>query len=288
MDIRYKLYSYPVLTEHLDDYIDSYFKTNIEVIKDINDLIFKMDISFNNEALENLINEDKIEFVFHIECPYTSYRVIHKTRELSNIKRIPESKLNGKVSICSFIIAKENIPEYKNHNFNSDYENMSFNISRGSILAIAAQVDVNITKEAEELSNVPSIFSILKDDTDNNTGINIEYNNDKIQIWLCNEDFYNYKNISSLPSFIPIIHAMIICPALSHVFECIKQNGIEEYSEYRWFRSIDKNLKKHGKSLTLDLLSEKSSYTLAQELLELPISRAFKSMIDLDNTEEDE
>lgn len=38
--------------------------------------------------------------------------------------------------LYSFIVAKEDIPNYTNSKFNEDYGNMRFNISKGNILGI--------------------------------------------------------------------------------------------------------------------------------------------------------
>ncbi|QXM06731.1 hypothetical protein [Crassaminicella indica] len=61
-------------------------------------------------SLDAILDKDKPEFVFHIECSQTSYRTILKTSQTENVKRIPESKLNGRVSVCTFInSAQENL-----------------------------------------------------------------------------------------------------------------------------------------------------------------------------------
>ena len=214
MDIRYKLYPYPVLSSFSNDYVDCSFISNIQVVRDVRDIIIKMNVIMDNVELQNLIDSNKAEYLFHIECSQTSYRSVLKTCDVENIKRIAESKLNGRVSICSFIVAKENISNYTNSKFNEDYGNMMFNISKGSILGIGGQTNIEITKEMDEISKIPSIFSILRRDVEDNEGMKIEINDEKIKIWLSNEDFYNYKDVCNMPSYIPVIHSMIIMPTL--------------------------------------------------------------------------
>lgn len=288
MDIRYKLYPYPVLSSFSNDYINCSFISEVKVVRDIRDIVFKMNVLIDNTELQNLIDSNKAEYLFHIECSQTSYRSVLKTCDIENIKRIPESKLNGKVSVCSFIVAKENISNYSSSNFNEDYGNMTFKISKGSILGIGGQTNIDITKEIDEMSKIPSIFSILRRAVDDNEGIQIEVNGDKIKIYLSNEDFYNYKNICNMPLYLPVIHSMIIMPALTYVFETLKKNGTDEYESYRWYKSIDKVLEKLGKNLDGDLLENVHTYELSQKLLDLPIKRALSAMISIGVEEEEE
>lgn len=287
MDIRYKLYPYPVLSSFADDYIDCSFISDIKVVRDIRDIVIKMNVLMDNAELQNLIDSNKAEYLFHIECSQTSYRSVLKTCDTENIKRIVESKLNGKVSICSFIVAKENIPNYTNSKFNEDYGNMVFNISKGSILGIGGQTNIDITKEVDEMSKIPSIFSILRRDINDNEGMQIDINGDKIKIWLSNEDFYNYKNICNMTSYLPVLHSMIILPTLLYAFEILKQNGIDEYEGYRWYKSIDRTLKKSELSLDNECLENIPTYQLSQKLLDLPIKRALSSILSIGEEDEE-
>lgn len=287
MDIRYKLYPYPVLSSFSDDYIDCSFISDIKVVRDIRDIVIKMNVIMDNAELQNLIKLNKAEYLFHIECSQTSYRSILKTCDTENIKRISESKLNGKVSICSFIVAKENIPDYKNSKLNKDYGNMVFNISKGSILGIGGQTNIDITKEMDEMSKIPSIFSILRRDVNDNEGMQIDINGDKIKIWLVNEDFYNYKNVCNMPSYLPVLHSMIILPTLLYTFEILKQNGTDEYESYRWYKSIDRTLKKSELSLDNEYLDNIPTYQLSQKLLDLPIKRALSAMVSIGEEDEE-
>lgn len=286
MDIRYKLFPYPVLSDFSDDYISSGFISEVRAARDVNEVVFYINALIDNDELINLINEELAEFVFHIECSQTSYRSILCSKENENILRIPESKLSGKVTVCSFIVAKENINDFTNKWFNKDYEGMLFNIEKGNILAIGGQTDVNIIKELEELSKIPSIFSILRRDTNDNIGMEIEIEGEKIRLWLPNEEFYSYQLLVKHPDIQPSIHAMMVFPALIYTFEKLRNEGIEEYENLRWFKSIEWVLKKSDIILNKDTLELKTSYELAQKLLNLPINRALKALVNIEEDDE--
>ncbi|KLU64847.1 hypothetical protein DEAC_c31750 [Desulfosporosinus acididurans] len=288
MDIRYKYFPYPVLSTFSDDYLNSGFISEIKVIKDINDIILSLKVLLDDSAMLSLISQNKAEYVFHIECSQTSYRSIVKTSETESIKRIAESKLNGRVSICTFIVAKEDLDRFRSNSFNEDYGNLSFHIKRGGILAIANQVNLDITKETNDLSKIPSVFTVLRRDSEDDLGMQIEIDGNKIKLFLCNEEFYNYKNVAAVPNFQPLLHAALILPALIYTFETLRHSGTEEYEMYHWFKAIEKALLKSNLEFNQDTLENRPSYELAQKLLASPISRGLKSILTFGMEEEEE
>ncbi|MGH4139481.1 hypothetical protein [Clostridium sp.] len=288
MDIRNKLYPYPVLSVFSDDYVGDGYIAEVKAVRDIKDIIFHLNLLMDNEELQKLIDEDMAEYIFHIECSQTSYRTVLRTKEIENIKRIPESKLNGRVAVCSFIVAKVRLENYTNSKFNPDYGNTPFNIDRGSILAIGGQTNIEITKETEELSKIPSIFSVLRRDTDDNIGMQVEIDGDKIKLWLSNEEFYNYRSASNMPMLQAILHSALILPALIYTFETVKNAGIEEYDSYRWFKAIERILKKSKIDFNTETLENIPSYEIAQKLLDLPINRALSSLLQIGTEDEEE
>ena len=80
MNIEYRLYPYPVLTYFSDDYVNSSFTSNLKVGRKGDEIIFHLTANTDDEKLLKLIEEEYAEFVFHIECPSTSYRTIIKSK----------------------------------------------------------------------------------------------------------------------------------------------------------------------------------------------------------------
>ena len=171
MNIEYRLYPYPVLTYFSDDYVNSSFTSNLKVGRKGEEIIFHLTANTDDEKLLKLIKEEYAEFVFHIECPSTSYRTIVKSKlGFENIS-IHESLLNNRINICFFIIAKTQIDNYTNKNFNADYQDILFNLEKANILAIAKPFNIEIEKEKDDLVQMPSIFLILKKNSENKSGM---------------------------------------------------------------------------------------------------------------------
>lgn len=288
MDIRHKLYPYPVLSEMGDDYVDSFFRLeDIKAEKGIREIILKIKLSLSNTEIQKLIDENKAEYVIHIECSVTCYRTIIRSDDTDIQKKIMEHRLNGKVSICAFIVAKTEISNYSNSKFNEDYGNITFDIHKGNILAIGGQANIEIIKEIEEMGKIPSVFTICRCAEDSDESMKIDIDGEKISITLNNESFQNYKILVNMPMMLPVFHSMIIVPALIYTLDTLKSEGIEDFEEQRWFKSINKALKQHNCELSSKTLEKMSSYELALKLLDNPLDKALKVIVSYDDTAEE-
>ena len=288
MDIRHRLYPYPVLSDTTDDYVDSSYSMDLEVTKGIRELCFKISLKLENKQIQQMIYEGLAEYVIHIECSYTAYRTVIKTDNTIIEKSIPDHKLNGTVAVCAFIVAKTSLPAYYNSCFNEDYDGMSFHLHRGNIIAIGGQTNIKVIKEVEELSKIPSIFTICRNAEDIDDSMKIEITGEKIVIVLCNKSFGNYKMLTEMPQMLPVLHSMLIVPTLIFTFERLKSEGTNEYEDLRWYKSIERALKKHNLTLDAELLENTPSFELAQKSLDLPIDRALDALAIQDIADEEE
>lgn len=287
MNIEHRLYPYPVLTYFSDDYLNSSFSSGLKVNRKNDDIIFNLTANTDDEKLLELIEQDYAEFLFHIECPSTAYRTIIVSRAGEENVSIPESMLNHKVNVCFFIVAKREIKNYKNKNFNEDYENIAFNIEKANILAIAKQFNIEIEKEKDDLVQMPSIFLILKKNSRNKSGMEIDMLNDRIGISLYKTEYEQYSALSK-GIFQPLLHSSIIFPTLIYVLENLKTSNLEDYEDYNWFKTIKKVLADMNIELNKDTLEREFSYDLAQKIINFPISRSFRAMMELELNDEEE
>jgi hypothetical protein len=205
---------------------------------------------------------------------------------MENIISIEEKYLNGRLDVCCFLIARKSFEGYINNNFNDDYDRRSFNIKKGNILAFYNLPKIEFTKNTDELSSVSSIFSILRREDVEKKGITIELDGDKIKIWLGNEEFYKYRDNARNALFQPVLHAILILPALIYAFDVLAKDGIEEYAQNRWFKALSKVLEASGITLTAETIDDYGSFELSQKILNFPVNRALQNMNS--DTDEDE
>lgn len=279
MDLKHKLFPYPVLATYMDDYKDNTFESSASINRIAKEIEFELKCKVNNKGLCELIDQEKASYVFHIECAPTSYRQVVTTKENCVYHKIEAGKLVGKVQICTFIVAIQDIETYQNDDFADDYEGTLFTIEKGNILAIGDQFNVIVDKEKDELGKIPSVFSILRKINPNEKELSVDIDNSKVKIWLPEKEYYNYQRIANVPALQPSLHGMIVLPVLVHIFEQMKQGGIEDYEEHRWFKSIKKSLGMHDIELNAESIQRECSIKLAQLVLEMPVARALDGLV---------
>lgn len=217
MDIRYKLYPYPVLSNYSDDYINSSFDSAIEVRREGYNIVISVVSEIKDPELEALIKEGKAAFVYHLECAQTGYRTVISTANTDKLVSISEDKVCGRLQICPFIVACADIPDYVNSCFNEDYRGYKFQIEAGCVMAVGKQVNCDIDKERNDLVSAKSIFVVTKNADTTATEMEVDIGQNKIVIKLPENDYVHFKNMSKVPTVQQNLNALIIIPALIYV-----------------------------------------------------------------------
>lgn len=291
MNITNRLFAYPVLSDEKNDYKESIFNVEYEqIMQGVNSVKLTFDIAMNCHELENLIINGQAEYIIHLECSTTAYReVLHSvSKHIEHV--IPIGRINGTLEAVAFIVLKKHVTKFVCTDWVSDYDGMSFDLFQGSILAYQNLISLDITKDYEEFTNADSIFSVYKRITDDDKPAEIMLDSPKIRIGLSSHDYDIYAVYSVKTEIQSIFHVMLILPVLVYVFEELKQDdGEETYHNKEWFLALEKSYAKRGINFMDEVLnSEKTSYQLAQEAMELPISQALNQIpIFYNNAEED-
>ena len=221
----------------------------------------------------------------HIESPETSYRLVKGTKENILTVDLKDENLLGKTSLCPFIVAKKDIEDFTSLDLNSDYQGVLFSFQKGSIIAIGDQFDFKVDKEKEDLSSVPSIFTIYKKETVEDMPMEIELCSNKIRIGLNIPDYENYNvNVRNMPD---IVNSFIIFPALVYTFEQLK-TGFDDFKEYRWFQAIEKIFKKYSLVFSQEMFDKVTSIELSQKIMSMPIKKALHRINQIDTVGEEE
>lgn len=292
MNITKRLYAYPVLSEEKDDYNNSVFDISLNYrMQSVSELNFDFDIKMNNEELQHLLTSGKAEFVIHMECSTTAFRTtLHTIAEQISFS-VPVGRLNGKIEVTALIIAKEKITNFTSKDWNEDFDSISFEFLKGTILGYKNLPTLDIVKNFEELSNASSIFMVYKRLTTEPKPMDVNIDSAQIKIGLGTQEYELYSRFCKKVQFQPILNSMIVLPALVYVFEELKQeNGIESNEGKAWFLSLNKAYEKRGIDFIDEIQSEeKTSVQLAQEAMEIPLSEALVMLSELfDNVEEEE
>lgn len=270
MRIKAKLYPYPVLATFNNDYVGSSFDIMIEEKMTDKEIILSMKPSLEDEGLANLIETGDAEFVMHIESSLTSFRRAVAVPPEGCEVTISANQIEEIINLCPFIIATRDVYDYSNNKFNNDYNGASFDFDKGNIIAIGIEKIIRIEKEDDDLANVPSIFSVTEIKDKKIDEIVMDYSGNKIGIRLPSKVYRKFVTQNSQnPNAQPVLHAMLIIPALIQALEEVKHSGDDYYlyEDRRWFRAIQKASKKDGTELNQESITNIDTYNMAQMLM---------------------
>lgn len=280
MEIRCKLYPYPVLAYYSDDYKEGGFETIIDLCKDGYNVRLDFLSTLTNDGLKKLLQDGKAQYAYHLECAQTGYRHIVLTDKVAESCTLSNKVVCGKLQICPFIVATEDINQYSNEGFHDDYGGIPFDIEAGCVLAVGKQVNADIIKDMEDLANTPSVFSIVRNADVTVTQMLVDMYCKKIVVKFPLNDYYSYKQLSKAPQAQSILNSLTIIPSLTYVLEELKGKTVEdreEFDEYGWYRTIKKALiTKFDCDIESDAFNQENMLSLAQKLINDPLTDAFK------------
>lgn len=292
MNISKRLYTYPVLSEETTDYVGKEFGVTMKYeMSTVSDIEFDFEFELNSEYLQELIKNKEAEFMIHAECSSTAYRNAFRSPNKRICFEIPLQLVNGTIELVAFIVAKKNIKKYSSKEWCDDFDGLSFDLEKGSILAYRNLENIEVTKDYEDFTDSNSIVSIVKKFSDKPIPSDVNLESNRIKIGLYEKDYDEYsKKVKHNPETIPVLNTMIILPALVYAFDELKyEENIEKYSGRNWFISLEKAFEKRGKKFKEELLDEdKTGYSLAQEVMELPLGKSLSQLKILLDGEEDQ
>lgn len=279
MEIKYKLYPYPVLSSFTNDYQAGKFEVAIDVVRDGYNLRIDFLATLTSQGLTECIKSGNAKYVYHLECAQTGFRTVVQTDKVSEVYTLLSKSINGKLQICPFVVATNDLMGYSSADFHEDYQGISFDIEAGCVMAVGKMVTVDISKDIDDLANTPSIFSITKNPDDNCKEMLVDMSQRKIIIKLPLNDYYSYKAVSTTPQAQPILNALTVIPALVYVLEELRALPVIERSDYSdslWYKVLSKALlTQFDCDIENESFNSQNFLSLAQKLVNNPGSDAF-------------
>jgi len=283
MEIRNRLFPYPVLCGETDDYNENVeFVIEPSMIENTYDVLFDYEFGLKCDALETLLRKGLAQFVLHIECSTTAFRIALKS-EVPHIEyRLPKSKVNGEVQLVAMIVAITDIPHYESKDLNEDYIGENIDIKKGDILAFQNIPSVFISKKSEELANNESFFSVIKRaglDPDEVKPLTFNLHNDRIQIIV---DEKTYEAFIRFQHSRSIAMALLILPTLTYMVTEVSNNP-DSYFQFQWFQKMTKFYQSQGKDFIEDIIrKDDNPVNIAQEMIDDPVSKAYRELYALE------
>ena len=289
MQIKNKYYPYPVVAVGNDSYEDTTFTSDADYAMEAHYVKLILCAETNNQMLNDMIKKGSVKYAHHIECQQTCFRRLVLTDEQNYEEIIHESLLNGVVQVCTFLMANEDLVGYANPNFSKDYRGFKFNLDTGCVMAIGSQINITINKDKEDLSRTSSIFSIRRDHDPSHTELQVSTTGAKIVVLIPEKTCNQYLNLSNQAMFVPVLHSMVIMPALMQVLselkEAAQQNTLYNYEDLRWFRGLKKTAERLQIKFDQEALSQVNAFKVAQQFLDTPVVKALSNICSGDGEE---
>lgn len=94
MEIKYKLYPYPVLSSYSNDYGNGAFDVAIDIVRDGYDLRIDFLATLTCQSLQDCIKQGVAKYVYHLECAQTGFRTVVQEVERCTITllQLPEKQ----------------------------------------------------------------------------------------------------------------------------------------------------------------------------------------------------
>lgn len=238
--------SYPIIQEDNIDFKTKIFTANITMVESRTNArmaVFHVDCSLTNQYIKDLINKGKAKIYVHCECPVTSFRINYPISKLSDDIIVPSAFIMKSLELNVFICLEEDIDNYNSPDFSDEFEGFIFNLKKGQIIGKSHTFIADIVKSGSDFQNWPSVITIMRATDNEDTKLNVQYDDDKIIIYLNAENYDIYSNFSSKEIKNTLIR-LVVFPAIIEVLCGVKsEEDSELYTEKNWYKVVETQLK---------------------------------------------
>lgn len=265
----HKTFPYPVLRPGSDDYEESEFQGDVDIVirkteeEGENVADFRFQCVTSSEDLSAFIKEGKAFYVAVVSCRSTYLRISEQSSNSDFALSIPATHIRDEVKIDFFIVAADDIEDFSPQDLNSEYEGQSFSLSPGNVLA---QDEPRIFYfDRELIKPVSSVFDIVVNDELEDGIWHLDLNSDRVKIVVSRvtKESLDFARASKehRATLINSIYFAAVLYCISSM-----QSYPDDYSSYRWSDIFRKQAFNQG----LDI-DNQESYRLAQALLKRPL-----------------
>lgn len=269
MKLSQRSFPHPVVG-NADDVVDAAFQAAISVYNDRVNYYICVKVQCSSNTISKLVKKGDAAYVLHVECGNTLYRSATEFTQDEREFMIPGEYLNSTVEVNVVAQAKKDIAKYKVDQAHADYGDATFSVSAGDILAVSEGFTFDADINFDTLRSMSSIMQIREHDDPGDLPMEVDLSDEKITIYLSHLDFENYKIIRAHSALSASLIATLVLPALVEALTVLKGDH-SDVEDTRWCRCLKRRIEHAGLSL------EAHPLRLAQDLLELPIRRAFTS-----------
>lgn len=273
-------YPWPVLGD--GDAVAGVFTPDAKINLGVDNIIIRGIFNLDNKTIQELIGNVKAKYTIQITCVATHFRRCYLFENNQFEITIPAQDLRGIVFLNYFVIAADDILDYKNETAHSDYENLTFRIMPGDILADGGTDKFEAKKRYAGSKNVSDFLEVIRE-PDISYPMTVNPAREKIIISLSSIDYDKLAKFSASKNkkVNSIIQSGLAFPAIIIAM----QNAFEEqndYQQFMWFNVLRERSEKAHIEWNKDNI-----YRIAQAVLEMPVERMLSGLEEISNQSED-
>jgi hypothetical protein len=270
--MKYNNRNFPHPVLGVSDDVNAEFSAELTYKSDRENITLTPTFKLTDDSILTLIGNGTAYFLTQIYCSGTMFREVFKAKSpLAESIQIPSYKLKGDVEVHFFVCAANSIVNFFSKNFNPEYLKSKFILDPCDILAYGGKAKFVANKTPEELRSISSLIRIKNSQKSDHPMWN-EYEGEKIEIVLCDEDYNNYQMVLKNRVFNTLLHSSIVLPALVDALYFIDTPEAKDLIDKRWFKAL-KDQKTRSKT--------PDCFKIAQNILEQPNERTFGTLLTL-------
>lgn len=248
-------YPYPVLRNKPIDYKASTFSTEIKKTDKANGYILDVDYKANNQPIKELLEQRKVAYALQLQCISTWYRRLEVSDTEKQTIFIPSNLVHERVDMCPCIIALEDIKDFKNDDFVEEFQNISFSLNKGEVVAIGERKKFDAVYKTDIIKKGDPIVHFFNDDTISVMYCEFEY--DTIFIHLPKKQFERYNGMGMNEQWkIPMLNAVYVVPAvvqgIIEIYQNECNNGDGTLEHCSWYKTLKFFIQKAAKNDDLE------------------------------------
>lgn len=287
-------FCYPILCEGSSDYKTGSFGAKCDVTEENGALRLDFAAELRSDDLRKCVRTGMAMYAFQMECKATSYRTCICTGKRRVQHTVPLASLRGEMTMRAYLVAAETILNFRAADWADEFAELEFHLPKGSALAFADIGRIAVEEEASG-ETAESVFHCFADASSGSGAARVHMENVGIGVGLREDSFEIWRRYAADEQGKPVLGTMVYLPALVCVLEMLRDDGVhEEYSDAPWLGVLRRVFASRGRNLDAELANrERSSFELAQDVMNDPIAPALSAFSwlmerDEEETEEDE
>ena len=270
-----KAWPHPVLRppSYGDDYPHAEFEVEIEVERTQGSTSVEVTAEFelSDPDLLRLVVDGAARYVLLIKASRTHFREMISSGEPQVERLFSGGGLFGHVEFAPFLVCTRELSNFRAEGWHRDFAGRTFDISSGSVLAEDVPKDYWVDTADE--APLGSIFGHKHRPDVPNGCWELELAEDRVWIVMSESDTELYTQARNCANKRPegqyLMNGLYL-PALISVLNEVDRH-VEDYSEYRWFASLDHRLQ----AVECRQLGTPNAnrWTDAQRILDMPFTK---------------